>query len=156
MQAPEQIEPKRLGDYLEQMSRSVFQTGISWKVVDNKWPGIKEAFHDFDAEQVANLSSDALDELTTDTRVIRNRRKIEAIVTNAQKMVDLEAQNGTFRGYLRSQGNFETAAKDLRKQFKFLGDMGAFHFLYVVGEEVPSCEDRCAARGIDPGARAGR
>ncbi len=156
MQAPDQIEPKRLGDYLEQMSRSVFQTGMSWKVVDNKWLGIKDAFHDFDAEKVANLSSDELDELTTDTRVIRNRRKIEAIVTNAQKMVDLESQHGTFSGYLRSHGDFETVAKDLKKQFKFLGDMGAFHFLYVVGEEVPSYEDWCAARGIDPAARAGR
>ena len=66
MQATEQIEPKRLGDYLEQMSRSVFQTGMSWKVVDNKWPGINDAFHGFDAERVANLSSDELDELTTD------------------------------------------------------------------------------------------
>lgn len=144
MQAPEQIEPKRLGDYLEQMSQSVFQTGI------------KDAFHNFDAEKVANLSSDELDELTTNTRVIRNRRKIEAIVTNAQKMVDLGSQHGTFRGYLRSHGDFETAAKDLKKQFKFLGDMGAFHFLYVVGEEAPSYEDWGAARGIDPGARTAR
>ena len=39
---------------------------------------------------------------------------------------------------------------DLRKRFKFLGEMGAFYFLYVVGEEVPSYEDWCASRGREP------
>lgn len=38
-QEPPKIEPKRLGDYLEQMSMSVLQTGISWRVVQAKWPG---------------------------------------------------------------------------------------------------------------------
>ena len=36
MQAPTQIEIKSLGDYLEVMSKAVFQTGISWKVVESK------------------------------------------------------------------------------------------------------------------------
>ena len=34
--APEQIEPKRAGDYLEVMSKAIFQAGMSWKVVDRK------------------------------------------------------------------------------------------------------------------------
>jgi len=156
MQAPQQIEPKRPGDYLEQMSEIVFQTGISWKVVDNKWPGTRDAFREFEAENVAALSPDDLDELTTDIRVIRNRREIEAIVSNAQRMVDLESEPGSFQGYLRSHGDFEATVKDLRKQFKFLGDMGAFHFLYVAGEKVPSYEDWCATRGINPGDRTRR
>src|SRR5712692_3324769 len=46
--APQQIQPTRLGDYLEVMSKAVFQTGISWRVVDAKWPGIREAFQNFD------------------------------------------------------------------------------------------------------------
>ena len=117
--------------------------------------GIRTAFRDFEAETVAGLSPDELDDLTTDTRLIRNRRKLEAVVSNAQKMVDLESQHSSFRGYLRSHGDFDATVKDLRKQFKFLGDMGAFHFLFVVGEEVPSYEDWCAARGITPGGRTG-
>jgi 3-methyladenine DNA glycosylase Tag len=144
MLAPEQIEPKRSGNYLEQMSRPAFQTGI------------KDAFLNPDTGKVANQSSDELDGLTTDTRVMRNRHEIEEIVTNAQKMVDPRPQQGTFRGYLRSHRDVETAAKDLKTQFKFLGDMGAFHFLYVVGEGMPSYEDWCAVQGIDPGARTGR
>ena len=150
MEAPELIEPHRLGDYLEVMSKSVFQTGISWQVVEKKWPGIKEAFRGFDAEAVARLNPGELDELTKDTRVIRNRRKLEAIVSNAQKMLEFEDKHGSFRNYLRSHSDFEATAKDLRKNFKFLGDMGAFHFLYVVKEEVPSYEDWCASRGRTP------
>ncbi|MDA1096989.1 MAG: DNA-3-methyladenine glycosylase I [Chloroflexi bacterium] len=148
MQAPERIEPTRLGDYLEVMSKSVFQTGISWRVVTNKWPGIRDALKDFDAEAVANLTPVELDDLLQDTRVIRNRRKIEAIVTNAQRMLELESRHGSFRSYLRSHSDFDATIKDLRKQFKFLGDMGAYHFLYVVNEEVPPYEEFCGARGI--------
>ena len=43
---------------------------------------------------------------------------------------------------------------DLRKQFRFLGDTGAFYFLYVVKEEVPSYEDWCASRGVKPQPQA--
>ena len=145
--APERIVPKSLGDYLEVMSRSVFQTGISWRVVDSKWPGIHEAFKGFDAETVAGFTEPDLDALTQDTRVIRNRRKIDAIVSNARRMVELDGTHGGFQSYLRSHDTFDDTVKDLRKQFKFLGDMGCYHFLYVVGEEVPAYEEWSAQRG---------
>jgi len=148
--APQQIHPQRTGDYLEVMSKAIFQTGISWKVVENKWPGINEAFHGFDHRRVASVTEAELAELSADPRVIRNRRKIEAIVDNARQMLDLEEQHGSFKSYLRSHGDFEKTVADLRKRFKFLGEMGAFYFLYVVGEEVPSYEDWCASRGREP------
>ncbi|MSQ24969.1 MAG: hypothetical protein EXR49_01645 [Dehalococcoidia bacterium] len=65
------------------MSKRVFQSGISWQVVEKKWPGITEAFRGFDAAVVAGMGPDDLDALTANTRVIRNRRKLEAIVRNA-------------------------------------------------------------------------
>jgi DNA-3-methyladenine glycosylase I len=145
--APPQIKPKRLGDYLEVMSKSVFQTGISWQVVNAKWPGIREAFREFDARAVAGMTSRDIDKLAGDPKVIRNRKKIDAIVDNARQMLDLEEQHGSFKKYLRSHGGFEATVKDLRKRFRFLGDSGAFIFLYVVGEEVPTYEDWCASRG---------
>lgn len=147
--APERIDPQTLGDYLEVMSKSVFQSGISWRVVDSKWQGIREAFWDFDAHRIADISPEELDQLTLDKRVIRNRRKLEAIVANARRMVDLEGSHGSFRQYLRSHGGFESTVKDLRKQFKFVGDMGCYHFLYVVGEDVPSYEEWCSSRGLE-------
>jgi 3-methyladenine DNA glycosylase Tag len=148
--APEQIVPTCTGDYLEVMSKAIFQTGISWQVVHNKWPGINEAFHGFDHRRVASLTEAELAELSADTRVIRNRRKIEAIVDNARQMLDLEEEHGSFKAYLRSHGDFDKTVADLRKRFKFLGETGAFYFLYVVGEEVPSYEDWCRSRGREP------
>jgi len=149
-QAPQKKKPQSLADYLEVMSKSVFQSGISWKVVDSKWPGIREAFRGFDPAAIVALTPAELDAITGDTRVIRNRRKIEATVENARRMLELEAQHGGFRRYLRSHGGFEDTVADLCKQFKFLGDMGCFVFLYIVDEEVPSYEDWCASRGRSP------
>ena len=150
MHAPERIEPTRLGDYLEVMTKAVFQSGISRRVVEDKWPGIRAAFAGFDAEAVAGFAEQELDALTQDKRVIRNRRKLEAILGNARRMVDLEEEHDGFRSYLRSHGGFEETVKDLRKQFKFLGEHGTYYFLLVVGEDVPSYEDWCASRGIKP------
>ena len=147
---PEKINPGYLGDYLEVMSKAIFQAGISWRMVESKWPGIRDAFRGFDAEAVANLTEPELDALTGDKRVIRNRRKIEAVVSNARRMSDLSGGHGSFRNYLRSHGGFDETVEDLRKQFKFVGEMGAFYFLYVVGEDVPSYEDWCASRGRSP------
>ncbi len=144
--APPQVKPKRLGDYLEVMSKAVFQSGMSWRVVNNKWDGIRDAFRDFDADAVARLGEPEIDALTQDTRVIRNRRKIEAIIENANTMLALEAEHGGFRKYLRSHGGFEATVVDLKKQFKFVGETGCYIFLYIVGEEVPPHEEWEASR----------
>lgn len=141
MGAPPQIKPKRLGDYLDVMSKSVFQSGMSWKVVEAKWDSTREAFHDFDVERVASMSEDEIDALAEDTRVIRNRRKLNAIVSNAARMLELDAEPGGFKQYLRSQDDFDSTVKMLKKDFKFLGDMGTYVMLYVVGEPVPSHEE---------------
>jgi 3-methyladenine DNA glycosylase Tag len=136
MPKPETIQTQNLGDYLEIMTKAVFQSGISWKVVESKWPGIKEAFKDFDIEAVAGLYEPELDELAQDTRVIRNRRQLSAIVSNAQRMIELDQEHGGFQKYLRSHPGFTATVQDLRKQFKFMGDTGSYFFLLVVGEEV--------------------
>jgi 3-methyladenine DNA glycosylase Tag len=138
--APEQIEPTSLNDYLAVMSKAIFHSGMSWGVVENKWSGILDAFQGFDVEKVANLFPPEVDQLAVDTRVIRNRRKIEAIVTNAQKMIDLDRQHGSFKNYLRSHGDFGATLAGLKKDFKYMGPTSSYYFLYVVSEEVPPHE----------------
>src|SRR5207244_1231556 len=91
--------------------------------------------------RIAHLSPREIDRLTADTRIIRNRRKIEATVDNAATMLDLAAKHGSFRKFLRSHDGFDETVADLKKQFKFIGDMGAYYFLHVVGEEVPPHEE---------------
>ncbi len=138
---PPQIKPKRLGDYLEVMSKSVFQSGISWDVVHAKWPGILEAFDGFDAGTVAGYDDERVDQLAQDTRVIRSRPKLAAVVHNARRMVELDREFKGFKRYLKAHGDFEATVRSLRREFKYVGDMGAFHFLYIVGEPVPAYED---------------
>ncbi len=141
MQAPGKINPQSPGDYLEIMSKVVFQSGMSYKVVEAKWPGIREAFHGFDAAEVAGMNPSDIDQLTQDPKVIRNRRKLESVVTNAQTLLELDSEFGGFQKYLRSHGEFASLVKDLRKRFKFLGEKGCYYYLYVVGEEVPPHEE---------------
>jgi 3-methyladenine DNA glycosylase Tag len=144
-EAPERIEPESINDYLEVMSKAVFQSGISWKVVEAKWPSIREAFQDFDAQRVADFSEFDIEELTQDKRVIRHGRKLNAIVGNARKMLELEHEHGSFRNYLRSHGDFDTTLTAIRRDFSYMGPTGIYFFLYVVGEDVPSHEAFMAA-----------
>ena len=147
MEAPKQIKPKGPADYLEVMTKAVFQSGISWKVIEAKWEGFREAFHGFDPEWIASLDPPDVDRLAEDTRIVRNRRKIEATVHNAETMLEVAREHGSFQSYLRSHGDFEGTVADLKRRFKFLGDLGAYYFLYVVGEEVPSHEEWMRAHG---------
>ena len=137
MEPPKQITPTKLADYLEHLTKPVFEGGINWKIIENKWPGFQAAFQGFDPETVATLTPDDLDALSADTRIVRNRRKIEATVHNAQAMLAIEQEFGSFQKYLKSQGEFWDLVKDMKKRFKHVGDFGAFYFLYVVGEPVP-------------------
>jgi DNA-3-methyladenine glycosylase I len=139
--APKQINPKSLADYLEVISKAAFQAGISWQVVESKWPGIKEAFDNFDPAVIATYTGTKMADLLEDDRVIRNHLKLEAVVFNARSMLELDKQYKGFKKYLRSFGSYEELVKDLRKNFKFLGEMGAYYFLYVVGEKVPDWEE---------------
>ncbi|MGD2159123.1 MAG: DNA-3-methyladenine glycosylase I [Anaerolineales bacterium] len=138
---PEKIEPKSLDDYLEVMSKAVFQSGMSWRVVESKWPETQEAFQDFDVQKVADFTEFELEQLAQDKRVIRNRRKLAAIVNNAQRMIELDQEHGSFQNYLRSQGDFDATLAAIRKDFKFMGPTGIYFFLWVVGEEVPPHEE---------------
>lgn len=135
------IQPSSLNEYLEVMSKAVFQSGMSWKVVDAKWEGIREAFLGFDVNNVAEFDDQELEQLAKDPRVIRNARKLAAIVSNARRMIELEDEYGTFRDYLRSHGDFDGTLAALRSDFKYMGPTGVYYFLYMVGEEVPTHEE---------------
>lgn len=114
---------------------------MNWKVVNAKWDGISEAFDDFDPQKVAAFGPDDVDRLMSNEAVIRSRPKIEAVIDNAQTLLDLDAEYKGFRKYLRSQGSYDALTADLQKRFHYIGATGAYTFLYMVGEEVPSHED---------------
>lgn len=135
-QAPMQIEPESLDDYLEVMSQAIFQTGMSWKMVEGKWHEIREAFEGFSIKRVASFTDDDLDRLAADRRVIRNRRKLAAIIHNAKQILEKDKEYPSFREYLRLNDDFDKTLAALRKDFKFLGPTACYFFLYVVSEKV--------------------
>jgi 3-methyladenine DNA glycosylase Tag len=138
--------PRDLAGYLEAISRAVFSAGISWRVVEAKWSGIREALANFDPERLAELDAKDIDALMADQRVIRNRGKLEGTVDNAQTILELDSEFGGFRLYLHSHGSYDATVADLKRQFRFLGDSGAYFFLWSVGEPVPDHEEWEAAR----------
>ena len=146
--APERIVPQGLGDYFEVLTRAVFQAGMNWRVVEAMWPGFREAFCAFDPETVAGCTPADVDRLAQDRRIIRNRRKIEATVHNAETMLLLDHDHGGFDRYLRSHGGFEETAAELIRRFRFVGDLTAYYFLYVVGEPVPDHQEWIAAHPL--------
>ncbi|HEV2415177.1 MAG TPA: DNA-3-methyladenine glycosylase I [Candidatus Dormibacteraeota bacterium] len=129
--------PKELSGYLDAMARVMFQTGISWRVVEARWPGIQAAFKGFDPKRTSRLTTKDIDKLMGDTRVIRNRRKLEAIASNAGRMVELDTEYKGFKGYLDSLGDFDSTKKALHKDFAYMGDSGTWFFLWSVGRKVP-------------------
>jgi 3-methyladenine DNA glycosylase Tag len=153
VEAPPRIRAKSIDDYLEQLSKSVFQAGISWRVVDAKWSTIKPAFRGFQVERVARMGDREIDALAIDPRVIRSRPKIAAVVHNARAILDLEREGG-FRKHLRGFDDYEELAADLKKRFKFVGDSGTYHFLWTVSHPVPDWHAWAKTHGITWGDKA--
>ena len=150
MHDPRGEKPGSLAGYLEAMVKVISTAGINWKVVEAKWPGITEAFAGFDVETVAALTPEDIDRLAADPRVIRNRRKLQAIGDNAAMLLELDKAPGGFAGFLSSKGDFEAKAAAMTEHFRFLGPSSAHIFLAMVGEPVPEsivCEHMRQAGG---------
>ena len=126
-------------EYLENMSRVIFQAGLNWQVIDNKWPAIKKAFSNFDIRKIACFTEADVETLMKNPEVIRNKGKIKGIIQNAQNFLAIEKQYGSFQKYLDSldkSNNYENVVKDLINKFKWLGPSTASTFLYTVGEKI--------------------
>lgn len=141
MPIPEQITPEKLGDYLEIMSKAIFQAGLSWSQIDKSWDGFLKAFDDFDPARVAKYDESDIERLMSDPGVVHSRKKIVATIANAQTILDLDKRHNGFANYLRSKSSYEELSKDLRKKFKFLGELSVYYFLFRVKEPVPVFEE---------------
>jgi 3-methyladenine DNA glycosylase Tag len=80
--------------WLAQMSKSVFQAGFSWRVIETKWPGFERAFHGFVPPVNAAMSDEEFDTHLKDTSIIRNARKILSVRDNAAFLCELATEHG--------------------------------------------------------------
>ncbi|WP_117234670.1 DNA-3-methyladenine glycosylase I [Vibrio maerlii] len=82
--------------WLSAFSMKVFQSGISWKVVRNKWPNFEELFFDFRIEPLLMLSDEHWDIKSEDKRIIRHHAKVMSIKANAQMIYEASIKHGSF------------------------------------------------------------
>jgi 3-methyladenine DNA glycosylase Tag len=137
---PHVIEQPDLRDYLDVMSRAVFQAGLSWAGIGKHWEQYREAFDNFDPLKVAAYTEGDVDRLMRAEGVLHSSRKIRATIENAAAIVQLDRQHDGFANYLRSFPDYATLAADFKKRFKFMGDMNVWYFLFRVHEPVPQFE----------------
>ncbi len=78
----------------ERISLEAFQSGLSWATILRKRPAFRVAFDDFDPERVAAYDARDVERLMGDAGIVRNRRKIEATITNARATVALREEQG--------------------------------------------------------------
>ncbi len=136
--------PKNDDGYFEQMTRTLFQAGLNWVVIRNKWPDFQKAFSGFSIEKVAKFNEKDVRRLMNDKGVVRNEKKIRAAIANAQECLRLRGQFSSFREYLNSfKGDQNRLATDLRARFQHLGESSARTFLWTVGVKLtPTKEEQ--------------
>lgn len=130
------------------------QAGLSWITVLKKRDRYREVFYQFEIQKVSALPDDYLESLLSDAGIIRNRLKVWAFRTNAQKFLEVQAEFGSFADYLWGFVDGEPIinnpktlkdvpvntelsdriAKDLKKRgFKFVGTTIIYAYLQAVG-----------------------
>ncbi len=98
-----------------------FQAGLSWAIILSKKNNFKKAFANFNVEKIAAYGRGEVRHLMGNSGIIRNRRKIEAAVNNAQKILAIKNEYGTFAKYLWQF----THGKTIHHVFCRLGDVPA-------------------------------
>jgi DNA-3-methyladenine glycosylase I len=131
------------------------QAGLSWLTILRRRENYRSAFAGFDAKRVARFTADDVERLMQNPGIIRNRLKIGATVTNAQRFIVVQREFGSFSAYLRSflpEGKpvinrWKTLAevpastplsnalsKNMKKRgFKFVGATVCYAYLQAVG-----------------------
>jgi 3-methyladenine DNA glycosylase Tag len=130
------VRPTTDDGYFEELTRSVFQGGAGWEVVEAKWPGFRRAFSNFSIRDVADYLPEDVDRLMSDPEIVRNLRKIEATIENAGEMLLVQIEHGSFAEYLESFASPEEAAADVDYRFRQLGQQMAVEFVGRVSGPV--------------------
>ena len=141
MAIPETLDNPTAADYLALISRAVFQAGVSWKLIESKWAAYDRLFEGFDPVLVARFGESDIDRISSDPGIVRTRKKVEATVANARAMLEISRQHGSFADYSKTFDSYAALSTDMRKRFKFLGELSAYYVLFRTRHPVPRFED---------------
>lgn len=131
----------------ERLSLEIFQAGLSWLIVLKKRPALRQAFDGFVVDRVAAYGDDDLARLLADAAIIRNRRKIVAVVENARRVAGLRRSHGSFAGWIAAHHPRPLAdwTALFRTTFVFMGREVVNEFLLSVGYLPGAHRDDCPA-----------
>lgn len=121
------------------------QAGLSWETILKKKSNFRNAYSDFNIEKVAEYGEEEYQRLLNDAGIIRNRLKISAAIYNAQQLLLIKAEFGTFKKWLDHQHPLSRIewTKLFKKKFKFVGGEIVNEFLmstgYLDGAHDKSC-----------------
>ena len=125
-----------------------FQAGLSWECVLNKRDSFRKAYDNFDIDKIVLYDEKKINELASNTGIIRNKRKILAGINNSKIFKEICLKCGSFHNYLRTftQGKiiYETdkttndlsdaISKDLKSLgMTFVGSVIIYSYLQAIG-----------------------
>ncbi len=133
-----QLEAISADRYLSTMALRVFRAGLKHSLVDSKWPAFEEVFYRFDPEKVVLMGADHLERLMQDARIIRHLGKLKSVPRNAQLILDIEQEHGSFGKFI-AQWPVEDITglwQYLAKHGNQMGGLSSPRFLRMVGKDT--------------------
>ncbi|MEB0041278.1 MULTISPECIES: DNA-3-methyladenine glycosylase I [unclassified Pseudomonas] len=124
--------------YLSALAQRVFRAGLKHSLVDAKWPTFEEVFFRFDPEKVVLMGAEHLERLMQDARIIRHLGKLKSVPRNAQMILDISKEHGSFGNFIADWPVTDIVGlwKYLSKHGYQLGGMSAPSFLRMVGKDT--------------------
>ena len=140
--------------FFEILSLDGAQAGLSWTTIIKKRENFRKAFDNFDVEKVACYDEKKIEELITYKGIIRNRLKINSVVTNAKAFIEVQKEFGSFSNFIWSFVNgkpiqnsrekcedvpattsiSDNLSKELKKRgFKFVGSTICYALMQSAG-----------------------
>ena len=142
----------------ERMSLEAFQSGLSWLIILRKRDNFRKAFDGFNIKKVAAYTDRDVARLMADEGIVRNRAKIEATISNARAVAELDVDLSdllwsyappsrprpkTLADVPSITPESQAMAKDLKKRgFRFVGPTTAYALMQATGmvdDHIASC-----------------
>ncbi len=121
------------------------QAGLSWEIILKKEAAFYEAFEQFQIQKVAQFTAEDVRRLVENKEIIRNKKKIEAVIKNAQTLVKIQQEFGSFYAWLQlhKTNSLEEWVKLFRKTFVFMGPKIVHEFLMSIGLLPGAHDENC-------------
>jgi DNA-3-methyladenine glycosylase I len=129
----------------ERLILEINQAGLSWITILRKAENFRSAYDNFDIERIAKYGEKDRARLLADAGIIRNRLKVNAAIVNAQRILELKREHGSFKGWLDANKKLskEEWIKLFKKTFVFTGGEIVNEFLISTGYLAGAHDETC-------------